>query len=407
MTSADSTHAGALLIIEEVAEAREALGRLLWRTCRVLSARTIEEARSLLDLNHGIQVILTGAHGALSAHLGFFKSLKRTHPEIVRLMVVDWSAQEEAIEATRQGHVHRYLSKPWHPMELRLAVEQAFAQYASQRELLLARRQLERAEEELVSQRARLAEAERELGTLDRLRAAFMQVVSHELNTPIAVLNGYIYLLRRELGEDASSVVSRSLERIESSSRRLRRISDRTLQMLTSQQPEVQLDTRRVDLREFASALHLHVEPLLRARHQRLICTIESDAREVEADPEKFQDIFLNLVMNAIKFSPDGETITLRTFSCPQDPDQMLVISVEDHGVGIRDEDLPRIFDAFFGTFETSHHSSGEYEFNKRGIGLGLTIVRRFTELHGGHVHVENRAGGGTGFYVCLPRRQG
>lgn len=406
MTSADSTHAGALLIVEEVAEAREALSRLLWRSCRVLSARTIEEARSLLDLNHGVQVVLAGAHGALASHLSFFKSLKRTHPEIVRLMVVDWSAQEEAIEATRQGHVHRHLSKPWHPLELRLAVEQAFAQYASQRELLLVRRQLERAEEELVAQRARLAEAERELGAMDRLRAAFMQVVSHELNTPIAVLNGYIYLLRRELGEDASSVVSRSLDRIESSSRRLRRISDRALQMLTTQLPGVQLDTRRVDLREFASALHQHVEPFLRARNQRLICTIESDAREVDADPEKFQDIFLNLVMNAIKFSPDGETITLRTFSCPQDPEQ-LVISVEDHGVGIRDEDLPRIFDAFFGTFETGHHSSGEFEFNKRGIGLGLTIVRRFTELHGGHVHVETRVGGGTGFYICLPRRQG
>jgi signal transduction histidine kinase len=108
----------------------------------------------------------------------------------------------------------------------------------------------------------------------------------------------------------------------------------------------------------------------------------------------------IQLLVNAIKFTPDGGTIRL---SARRLPDGGAEIQVSDTGVGIDPVSLARIFDPFFTRFDVSRHASGVYEFDRRGLGLGLSLVKAFVELHGGHVKVESEIDKGSTFTITLP----
>jgi signal transduction histidine kinase len=111
------------------------------------------------------------------------------------------------------------------------------------------------------------------------------------------------------------------------------------------------------------------------------------------------RDILSNLISNAIRFSPDGETITVRV---SRSTDSMVIV-ITDRGPGIPSEDLPHLFEPFFTvSSELSRHSSGEFRHLTRGMGLGLSVVKRFVEMHGGTVRVETGPAG-TSVFVALP----
>ena len=123
-----------------------------------------------------------------------------------------------------------------------------------------------------------------------------------------------------------------------------------------------------------------------------------------QVDPAKFADILTNLLINAIKFTPDGGT--LRIAAGPHGPDQVR-FEVADPGVGIEEADRPHLFEPFFTGFDTMHHSSGDYQFCKRGMGLGLCLVKTFVELHGGTIEVATSPGEGSTFAFIIPRSPG
>ena len=108
-----------------------------------------------------------------------------------------------------------------------------------------------------------------------------------------------------------------------------------------------------------------------------------------------------NLIVNAIKFTPDGGTIAVH--AAGEGPDRVR-FRVTDRGRGIPSEDRLHLFEPFFTGNDTMHHSSGEYQYGKRGMGLGLCLVKAFVELHGGSVDVDTAPGRGSCFSFTLPR---
>jgi signal transduction histidine kinase len=122
----------------------------------------------------------------------------------------------------------------------------------------------------------------------------------------------------------------------------------------------------------------------------------------IEADPNKLRDVVVNLLSNAIKFSPDGSELAISANSAD---DECVIIRVIDHGIGADAQVLSRMFEPFFTQLDTSTHSTGDFGFRKRGMGLGLSLVRRFVELHGGTVRAESEPGKGTVVIVRWPRR--
>ena len=117
-------------------------------------------------------------------------------------------------------------------------------------------------------------------------------------------------------------------------------------------------------------------------------------------DPDKLRLVLTQLLQNAIRFTRDGGSITLRARLAGSD----VHLEVADTGIGLAAEDLERIFDKFYTSLDDLHHRSGTYEFGSRGTGLGLAIARAYVEAHGGRIRAESAGPGqGSSFHVVLP----
>src|SRR5262249_30021903 len=121
-----------------------------------------------------------------------------------------------------------------------------------------------------------------------------------------------------------------------------------------------------------------------------------------EVDADKLSAAVVNLLTNAIKFTPDGGEISLSARLTGPDEAE---IQIADQGIGLPPRALAYLFQPFFTQFDSSRHSSGDFGFNKRGLGLGLSIVKQFVELHGGRVSAESVVDQGTKVTIRLPRR--
>lgn len=388
------------LVVDDEPDILDAIKRLFRRQYRVLTAQTAEEAFELLA-SEPVQVVMTDQRMPRTSGVEFLTELRQRYPDVVRVLLTGYSNIDNIVDAINEGHVYRYISKPWNPSELKLFVAQAFDHYSAQRERQQLVSELQDANRKLEQQNAMLTKVNEELTMLDRMKTVFMEVVSHELNTPIAVLLGYSFLLNRELGDTDNKVVEKAMAGVEGAGNRLKNITSRIFKMMETESQTRHLDLSTVDVAAFFDQLLDQVEPFLEKREQTIRLDIEHGVT-FEADLDKLNDIFINLVMNAVKFSYDGAEIVIEARPSPGDRVEVRVV---DFGIGITDEDLEQVFDAFFSTFESRYHSSGEFEFGKRGIGLGLSVAKKFTEMHGGSISVTSEEGKGSVFSVTLPRR--
>ena len=142
----------------------------------------------------------------------------------------------------------------------------------------------------------------------------------------------------------------------------------------------------------------LRVEPVI--SRQQLVIDAPAELGRIRIDAAKIRDCVNNLLLNAIKFTPDGGRIELAARRTPGDAAH---IRVTDAGVGIDAASLPRLLQPFFTGFDHRHHSSGRFEFGARGMGLGLSTVKAFVEMHGGTVEVASEPGRGTTVEITLP----
>jgi len=121
-------------------------------------------------------------------------------------------------------------------------------------------------------------------------------------------------------------------------------------------------------------------------------------------DVEKIRDAVNHLVLNAVKFTPDEGTVTI---AAERSADGGASIRVSDTGCGIDPAHLPRIGEAFFTGFDVAHHSTGKFEHGKQGLGLGLSVVKAFVEMHGGKLQVDSQLRCGTNVTITLPPPSG
>ena len=144
------------------------------------------------------------------------------------------------------------------------------------------------------------------------------------------------------------------------------------------------------------------MRPWIERRKQTLIVDASEGDLTIRVDRMKLRDVLENLAMNAVKFTPDGGVVTIRAHRQLGD---RIRIDVEDTGPGIRPADQPHVFEPFFSGGDTLKHSTGKSGFGKKGIGLGLSIVRHFVEMHHGQVSLVS-SDAGTTFTVVLPSDQ-
>jgi signal transduction histidine kinase/ActR/RegA family two-component response regulator len=224
----------------------------------------------------------------------------------------------------------------------------------------------------------------------NRAKDDFLAMLGHELRNPLAAIASATEILKR-LGT-TSGAAGQSRAVIERQVRHLKRLVDDLLDAARVQAGKVTLERRPLDL---ADAVHRAVT-VAQGTDPAIQHVVEVDAQSVGVnfDPTRLEQIVVNLLSNALKFTPAGRAIRVRVRA----EDESAVLVVEDEGIGIAEDVLPRIFDLFFQGERSAARSEG-------GLGIGLTLVKTLTELHGGTV--EARTGGlglGSAFVIRLPR---
>jgi signal transduction histidine kinase len=381
-----------LLIVDDEADVLDSLRHLFHRQYRVMTAGSGDEAIALLRAND-IHLILSDQRMPGMSGDAFLSHARRLQPDAIRMLFTGYADIQAVINAVNEGYIFRYILKPWDATELEGIVRQAADQY----ELLAERKRLIA---ELQATNAKLTQANEELAEAGQLKSAFIEVASHEFNTPITLIMGLGELLRL-LDPDRDAQEREIVERISTSARQLARLVANTLTLMRADDFRRNLNCRAVDLAELLRSVAEQVRPFVHARHLQMNLELADDLGMFVIDPDKISDAVINLLTNAIKFTPDGSMIGLHAVLAT--PDEAEIV-ISDRGIGLEPRALNRLFQPFFTQFDPSHHSSGDFGFNKRGLGLGLSIVKQFVEFHGGRVSAESAIGSGTRVTIRLPR---
>ncbi|HEV8359338.1 MAG TPA: ATP-binding protein, partial [Candidatus Thermoplasmatota archaeon] len=238
-----------------------------------------------------------------------------------------------------------------------------------------------------------LAQVNEELRRLDELKSEFLAMVSHELRTPLTAIIGYSRLLMRQVH---GPLTDKQLEQQEAIFRSAQRLTDLINDLLDVTQLEagrVEIQPRPSDLRQVTDQVMTVLQVTAHAKQVKIENDLATDLPAALADPTRLHQILVNLLGNAVKFTPGGGSV--RVYGGIH-KDQVWT-AVEDTGVGIAPNELARIWDPFYQVESPMRRRHG-------GSGLGLAIVRRLVELHGGLVRAESEGQNcGSRFVFTLP----
>jgi signal transduction histidine kinase len=383
-----------LLIVDDEVDVLESLRHQFHRTYRVLTASTGAQAVSLLN-EHQVQLILSDQRMPGMSGDAFLSQARRLQPDAIRMLFTGYADIQAVINAVNEGHIFRYILKPWDTVELEGIIHQAAEQY----ELLAERKRLIA---QLQTANVQLLRANDELARAGQLKTAFIEVASHEFNTPITLVLGLTELLKLA-NPDRADDEREILRQITTSGRQLSRLVTNMLTLLRADDFRRTLKRTPVDLNGLLQGVVDQVRPFMVARHLHLRLDVAPNLGSFEIDADKISTVLVNLLTNAIKFTPDNGHIELAADL--DDEADGARIRVEDRGVGLEPQALEHLFQPFFTQFDPSRHSSGDFGFCKRGLGLGLSISKQFVEMHGGRILAESVESGGTRVTVWFPRR--
>ncbi|HEV8605745.1 MAG TPA: hybrid sensor histidine kinase/response regulator [Tepidisphaeraceae bacterium] len=350
---------------------------------KVLGTTRASDALTILN-KEVVDVVMTDQRMPEMSGVEFLHRVRERHPDSIRLLFTGYADIRAVIDAINQGSVYRYITKPWDPDELQTVIREA-----CERHDLLAERQ------QLLTE---LQTKNEELERANALKQAFIEVASHELRTPLTILSGLVGLSLRvqSLGDPLKDW----LRRIDQAGQRLQTLVNQLVNMLEAKKFDRPLERRNVDLAGLLRQSVDDVRPFIELRRQSLDLDVPDRLGAMELDELKIRDCINHLLLNAVKFTPDSGRIGL---AASRSADGGARIVVADTGIGIDASCRKQLFEPFFTGFDVSHHASGHYEYGRKGIGLGLSVVKAFVEMHGGTIEVRSEVGQGTQFSISLP----
>jgi len=230
-----------------------------------------------------------------------------------------------------------------------------------------------------------------ELKKLEKIRAEFVANVSHELKTPLTAIKGFVETLKNSAKDDPAAV-RHFLDIIDKQSQRLENLVNDLLILSSIESKEVKMNIVAEPLNKIIhSVISLHKKMIEDKGHQVTV-DIPPDLPNVLVDRRRMEQVFLNLLDNAVKFTPPGGIITIKAkWEKPY-----VCVDVRDNGVGIPAEHISRVFERFYRVDRARSRQDG-------GTGLGLAIVRQIVSAHQGKIEVESASDAGSTFRIFLP----
>jgi two-component system phosphate regulon sensor histidine kinase PhoR len=225
----------------------------------------------------------------------------------------------------------------------------------------------------------------------EQLRKDFVANVSHELRTPLTFIKGYVEALRGIIGKNADKT-EEFLKVIERNIQQLTNLVEDLLELsrLESRQGIVRI--RSTDINKLIEQVIETFKPAISKKNHNVITKIPADIMKFHADPDLLGKAISNLIGNAIKYTSENGQITIEV----KQREANMEIEITDNGIGMAEEDLPRIFERFYRADKSRSREMG-------GTGLGLAIVKHIVQLHHGEISVQSKLGSGSKFIITLP----
>jgi signal transduction histidine kinase len=294
----------------------------------------------------------------------------------------------DKVKAFEVGGVD-YITKPFQAQEVLARVEhqlhiRRLTQQLSEQNALLQQEVHRREMAEVEVRRALSKEQE-----LNQLKSYFVSMVSHEFRNPLTTILGFAEFMR-DFGQQLSEEKKQEyLRQIEESARRMTALLNDVLSIGQAEAGKLEFNPKPLDVEEFCGDLVEEIKLGNSAQH-RIVFSSPSQLNKACMDKNLLRQILTNLLSNAIKYSPEGRTVTF-DLVCQDD---LAIFHIKDEGIGISPEDQQRLFESF-------HRGNNVGKIS--GTGLGLTIVKKAVDLHGGEIAVNSEIGLGTTFSVAIP----
>ncbi|EHP85780.1 cache domain-containing protein [Methanotorris formicicus] len=247
--------------------------------------------------------------------------------------------------------------------------------------------------EKLKKHAKELEKSYNELKELDRLKSEIIAIVSHELRTPLTSIKGYVELVLDGTMGPLNESQRKCLEIANENINRLKRLIESMLDLSKIERGELEMRIEKINLRDSVDKVLNTLKPLASGKNVSIDCNVEDIT--IEGDEDKIDQVLMNLIENAIKYSPINGKVKIEGFR----EGDYVHIKVTDNGPGIPKKEINKIFDKFYQVDSSTKRKKG-------GSGLGLAVCKSIVEAHNGSIWVESKLGKGSTFHVLLPIRQ-
>lgn len=341
-----------ILCVDDEVDNVDALERLLRNKYRVLKAVSGDAALKILDQNR-VTVIISDQRMPQMTGVEFLSKSLGTHPNAIRVLLTGYADIEVVIEAINSGHIYRYVTKPWDPVDLVNTIDKAVERYELG--------------EALVETNKKLSEALVELQTLDQAKNQFMVLVNHELKTPLTTMLSFSDLLTEtKLDVDQE----RYLSRIRTAAHRLQEMINDSLELVSAETQQTKLNLTRLKTKDLfaTAALPEAIHKLLSEKHLEM--KLDIDNQDVVADERLIRNVYRRLLHNAAKFADANTEIRIKG----QSNGGLYRLSITDTGRALDESKIKSLLKPFTLNENTLNHSVG--------TGLGLSISHALLKLH-------------------------
>ncbi|MBN1831483.1 MAG: PAS domain S-box protein [Deltaproteobacteria bacterium] len=257
------------------------------------------------------------------------------------------------------------------------------------------RRHADVLEQHVAERTAELATAMERAQSADRIKSAFLATMSHELRTPLNAIIGFTGIMLQELAGPLNEEQRKQMTMVQSSSRHLLALINDVLDISKIEAGQLELSLTSFELGPSIEKMVALVSPLSDKKGIELRMDIAENVKTVTADQRRLEQIILNLLNNAVKFTEQGHVV----ISCRRENDHYL-LSVADTGIGMHQDELPGLFQPF-------HQIDTGLSRKHEGTGLGLSICKKLLNMMGGDINVESQWGQGSTFTIRFPQKTG
>jgi signal transduction histidine kinase len=374
-----------ILVVDDEKETRELLLKALTRLSnfQVELAEDGEEALKKIE-QENFDLVLTDLKMPKMDGLQLAAEIAKSKPEILTILMTGHGTIDSALEALKQG-ASDYLMKPLNLEEMIVRL----------RKVLEERQRFVKLRDFV----AHLERANQELKRLDEMKSEFVSVASHELRTPLSTIKNAVQLILRGKAGEINETQANFLSIAERNIVRLTNILNNLLDLTRIESGKIGMKFEDLDLRGPLDFIASSLKPQADGKSIHLKTEVPEQLAPVYGDREKIERILMNLIGNAIKFTPEGGEVVVSA-KLIDGSKNSVAISVRDSGVGIPADQLGKIFEKF-------HQVEGSLHRSVSGTGLGLAITKGLVEAHQGMICVESQVGKGSTFTFILPASKG